>query len=96
MSTQVNQWHTPVQCSVFVDTRQVSRRTFSDAQMAYLWVQQQIHQSRFRDWVLKPFDTVCEELSRDYGFTQIGVRPAYTPSDSGTYYRLEYAPEPLQ
>lgn len=69
--TTPNRWTTPITVEIFPFNRESTFKSFSDLQLAYLWIQEQSLEFP-NEWTISPFEQVCSKL--DSAYSRTGLR----------------------
>lgn len=86
-----SRYHTVVSVE-YVMYNEVRRiKWFSDIQMAWIWINQEVERRHEEEWEITPFLTVADQMDRDWrrGFGEEGVCVA---EDDGYEYIAYYEP----
>jgi hypothetical protein len=74
-----NRWHTSITVEVYTENQPSVFKTFSDMQMAYMWIRSQINHE-LDSWYVKSFEESCVGL--DISYVKRGLRGNYCVAQS--------------
>jgi hypothetical protein len=74
-----NRWHTPITVEVYREGQKSEFHTFSDMQMAYIWIRSQVD-SEIEFWHVKTFEESCVGL--DISYIKRGLRGYFCVAES--------------
>jgi len=69
-----NRWNTPITVEIFMIGSPSIFKTFSDLQMAYLWIKDESLDFP-QEWNIASFEETCREL--DISYSRMGLRGSY-------------------
>ena len=69
-----NRWTTPITVEIYSVESISTFKTFSDLQLAYIWIQEQSLDSP-NEWSFATFEETCRGL--DLAYSRIGLRASY-------------------
>ena len=75
MQPYPNRWHTPVTVEVHSENQDSVFKTFSDLQLAYIWIMSHVEPYTINQWYINSFEETCTGL--DISYDKRGLRGYY-------------------